>query len=48
MKKLLLPIFVVLFLFGFKATTVKTIQGIVTDKSDGLPLAGVQVSISKN
>ncbi|SHF62515.1 vWA domain-containing protein [Pedobacter caeni] len=47
MKKLLLPIFVVLFLFGFKATTVKTIQGIVIDKSDGLPLPGVQVSISK-
>lgn len=47
MKKLLLPIFVVLFLFGFKATTVKTIQGIVIDKSDGLPLAGVEVSIPK-
>lgn len=48
MKKLLFPIFVVLFLFGFKATTVKTIQGIVTDKRDGSPLPGVQVSIPKS
>ena len=48
MKKLLFPIFVVLFLFGFKATTVKTIQGIVTDKSNGQPLPGVKVSIPKS
>lgn len=47
MKKLLLPIFMILFLFGFKATTVKTIQGIVTDKGDGSPLSGAQVSIPK-
>ncbi|RQO72397.1 hypothetical protein DBR43_14470 [Pedobacter sp. KBW06] len=48
MKKLLFPIFVVLFLFGFKAVTVKTIQGIVTDKSNGQPLPGVQVTIPKS
>lgn len=47
MKKLLFPLFVVLFLFGFKTVTVKTIQGIVTDKSDGSPLSGVQVSSPK-
>ncbi|WP_449439888.1 YfbK domain-containing protein [Pedobacter steynii] len=45
MKKLLLPIFIVLLFAAFKAprNTVRTITGIVTDKNDKTPLAGVSV-----
>lgn len=45
MKKLLLPIFIVLLFTAFKAprNSVKTIRGIVTDRNDKTPLAGVAV-----
>ncbi|ETZ19708.1 von Willebrand factor type A domain-containing protein [Pedobacter sp. V48] len=45
MKKLLLPIFIVLLFTAFKAprNSVKTIRGIVTDRNDKTPLAGVTV-----
>lgn len=44
MKKLLLPLFVALLIVGFKASTVKTISGIVTSAEDGKPLSAVAVS----
>lgn len=45
MKKLLLPIFVVLLFAGFKSieVKVKTITGVVTDNDDKTPLQGVSV-----
>ncbi|MEJ2904587.1 von Willebrand factor type A domain-containing protein [Pedobacter panaciterrae] len=45
MKKLLLPIFIVLLFTAFKAprNSVRTIRGIVTDRNDKTPLAGVDV-----
>lgn len=45
MKKLLLPFFIVLLFAAFKAprNSVKTVIGIVTDKNDKTPLAGVSV-----
>nr|WP_068887700.1 von Willebrand factor type A domain-containing protein [Pedobacter panaciterrae] len=45
MKKLLLPFFIVLLFAAFKAprNSVKTVMGIVTDKNDKTPLAGVSV-----
>ncbi len=45
MKKLLLPIFIVLLFAAFKAprNTVRTVTGIVTDKNNKTPLAGVSV-----
>ncbi|ATP58538.1 hypothetical protein CPT03_19750 [Pedobacter ginsengisoli] len=45
MKKLLFPIFIVLLFAAFKTprNTVRTITGIVTDKNNKTPLAGVSV-----
>ncbi|MEE1946186.1 carboxypeptidase-like regulatory domain-containing protein [Pedobacter sp. KR3-3] len=49
MKKLLLPILILLILFGFKTSTTKTITGTVIDKSDGsgIPSASVKAMPSK-
>lgn len=48
MKKILLPVFILLLLAGFKALDSRTIEGIVTDKYNGIALPGVVVSTDKS